>query len=1016
MASFNDILLQFNAIDNVSPVANQIQANVSGGMGTMSSATGGFMGTVRELSGVFQGLNGLVMGTFGMFGLANFKQMTYGYATAREELLGLHRSVYDTTVESDHLWDYMDQLTNEGYVQLDDLTQVMSNFGITTGYSAEKSEEMARIVNKVGNIGILMGKDNYQVMAMMQSAVGGLNGQLQMLRIHLGINKDRLKSMGWSGEASDVEGYIKALDKALETIKTEDLLGSTEGKVISLQKRFRIAGRNIGNYMLPPINMVLDAITKLNAESNDLLATVVILSTGFMSGFASILPTLSPLLSVWDILHRRKNEKKEAEEKARALCSPFGQMNQCMGASNRILNETTQQIQKVPSPFRTLRNALNDLVKVPVVNFFKNFLSVHTQWIRTPLMGFLTRFRGRLTGLLAPLTSLISKVKGNVFGAFESAVNRLNGVFGKLITKIRQFLLQYGNIRSLKKFDILTNRDAEMDVADEMTARLKASRNNWMGNKGNTESHEQFLRLQALTKGNTDIIGKETEALMLNRTATEGGILSKIKSIFWTEASTVANTGEGVASVMNAEGTLASASASVTNAGAKVMETGAIEGTTVATEGLAVAEGLVLWQVLLIVGAIVGLIAIMNEIGKQLGWWTDWKTMLDAINTGLKRLWSAFVNNPNVVATINMIKSAFGGVGGIVSDVARAVMQFFGWKDDGTEFDIVRFLIDGFGKIADELGKVVNWFKQVEAQYHIFSAIGNVIKAVAIFIGTLVGMHLKALWSGLQTIVNIITSVVNAIMWLESEFHIFSGIYSAIKPFIDAIVWVISRIYCIIVGCSPGVIPAIERLRDIFLKIFPYIAMALGGPIGIIIGLFTGLFKNINIVDKIRSLGSKFFAVARHIAQMLWNGMNSILGGIPRKVWNTFMTMITNLKRIPQMVWGAGVDFMQGIWNGMDSEVSKWTGGAIHLPGATNGQQSAKQNARTMGNVNKNYNSSSRVRGGHTINIGKGAIQLDARNLTTKESKQIMINALEGLTTYETVHTKKATANKKTSR
>ena len=31
------------------------------------------------------------------------------------------------------------------------------------------------------------------------------------------------------------------------------------------------------------------------------------------------------------------------------------------------------------------------------------------------------------------------------------------------------------------------------------------------------------------------------------------------------------------------------------------------------------------------------------------------------------------------------------------------------------------------------------------------------------------------------------------------------------------------------------------------------------------------------------------------------------------------------------------------------------------------------------------------------INIGEGAVQLDARNLTTKESKQVLINALEGL-------------------
>lgn len=48
----------------------------------------------------------------------------------------------------------------------------------------------------------------------------------------------------------------------------------------------------------------------------------------------------------------------------------------------------------------------------------------------------------------------------------------------------------------------------------------------------------------------------------------------------------------------------------------------------------------------------------------------------------------------------------------------------------------------------------------------------------------------------------------------------------------------------------------------------------------------------------------------------------------------------------------------------------------------------SKMNSRTLqGNPNNPVQ----------INIGEGAIQLDARNLTTKESKQVMINALEGL-------------------
>jgi len=38
--------------------------------------------------------------------------------------------------------------------------------------------------------------------------------------------------------------------------------------------------------------------------------------------------------------------------------------------------------------------------------------------------------------------------------------------------------------------------------------------------------------------------------------------------------------------------------------------------------------------------------------------------------------------------------------------------------------------------------------------------------------------------------------------------------------------------------------------------------------------------------------------------------------------------------------------------------------------------------------------------------FNEGAIQLDSRNLTVKESRQIMINAIEGLTNVESVNIK----------
>ena len=57
------------------------------------------------------------------------------------------------------------------------------------------------------------------------------------------------------------------------------------------------------------------------------------------------------------------------------------------------------------------------------------------------------------------------------------------------------------------------------------------------------------------------------------------------------------------------------------------------------------------------------------------------------------------------------------------------------------------------------------------------------------------------------------------------------------------------------------------------------------------------------------------------------------------------------------------------------------------------------KNIKGLGN---NVTSNRRQSTVNEVHIHEGAIQLDARNLTTKESKQIMSNALEGLNAINT--------------
>ena len=338
---------------------------------------------------------------------------------------------------------------------------------------------------------------------------------------------------------------------------------------------------------------------------------------------------------------------------------------------------------------------------------------------------------------------------------------------------------------------------------------------------------------------------------------------------------------------------------------------------------------------------------------------------------------------------------------GSVTDVALAIMNMFGIEDNGEEVDFVGGFINVFGALGDMLGKIVNGLK-----------------------------------------------------WLEQEFHVFSTIAMIITAPIRAIVDVIRTIYCIIWGCSPGVIPALRRLHEVFREIFGGIMSFIGNPVGYIVGQFNNLLDALGpvgdvirqgiqtalpvvanvlkvyistvgriigtindmltgkisakegitrLINIIRPLLLRIYQIVREIigrivnymvqsALNMVNGFVNNLLSLPRRVLGIFTGLINSLKQLPSQLWNTAVGLGQDLYNGVDNTLRSWTGGTIGLPH----NQEALQQARTVNNANKNYTHTNKNQG-HTINVHEGAIQMDARNLTTRESQQLMINALHGL-------------------
>ena len=97
------------------------------------------------------------------------------------------------------------------------------------------------------------------------------------------------------------------------------------------------------------------------------------------------------------------------------------------------------------------------------------------------------------------------------------------------------------------------------------------------------------------------------------------------------------------------------------------------------------------WLPFIAIGA--AIVAIIYEIGKAFGWWSDVGSMMDAIWAGIQRLWSAFINHPDVQGFIQGVSAAWKAMQPFLNTTISLILRFFnvsGKKD----FDIVRTLIN----------------------------------------------------------------------------------------------------------------------------------------------------------------------------------------------------------------------------------------------------------------------------------------------------------------------------------
>lgn len=307
-ATTNSTATQMNsAWDRVKTKVSSVSTSIKTGL---SNALSSARSKIDSVASAFDGLGGIISSAIGGLGVASFSQLTIGLAMTRERMTSLTTATMGSASAAQDFVNTMDSMTNDSLVSLNDLGQAMNTIKMSTGMSNSELKNFSTTVNDIGQRAILMGKDTNEAMTMMQAAGSGLNGEFDVLKSNFGITKEKLMDLGWSGASEDVAGYQEAIEKYLEKAGSMDeMMDTTTGKLKQVEKGFTSAGRQIGEQFIPFINQGLDFMIALKDDCPQAYTAIVALSGAF-SGFATIAPTLAPILSTIDSLSGKASKLK----------------------------------------------------------------------------------------------------------------------------------------------------------------------------------------------------------------------------------------------------------------------------------------------------------------------------------------------------------------------------------------------------------------------------------------------------------------------------------------------------------------------------------------------------------------------------------------------------------------------------------------------------------------------------------------------------------------------------------
>lgn len=284
------------------------------------------------------------------------------------------------------------------------------------------------------------------------------------------------------------------------------------------------------------------------------------------------------------------------------------------------------------------------------------------------------------------------------------------------------------------------------------------------------------------------------------------------------------------------------------------------------------------------------------EVGKYFGWWKDIPSMIDAVKAGVMRLWEAFINNPNVQGFLRDLGNLWEALCDALKPVVDWAKQV--WSElfpPGANWDIVQSIIDIFGAVGRVLGDVVNSIKIMYAKFGLVGAIVGIVSAPLQFIVGLFKMVICALLGCSPGIVPA----------LRKTWEVFQEVFNAIAGFIGGII-------------SP-IVEAIRPLIDIIIEIVAFLIEQFMPVWDLLSGILTVIWNNVTLLIQVFEM---FLTGQITLPQML-----SMIWSIIQQTFMTILTMIVNFVLMwAGQIIGAAISAATGFVNGIISYISSLPG------------------------------------------------------------------------------------------